>query len=263
MKKVLFSILIPLIVIVGIFFMLNKPVAVQAVSGLIPITGYAWSDNIGWIQFNPSFGGVNYATSSGQLSGYAWSDNIGWIKFNGLSADSGVGGTGPVASTSTGLISGWARACAGTISGDCSSMTSRTDGWDGWIKFDHGKTNPAKIDFVTGDFHGYAWGSDVVGWVSLNCKEGSSAGGSVCKTDGGTSDYKITINPGSLSSSSSSSGSGGSSSSSGGGGGSSSSSGGGGGGGGGGGSSSSSSGGGGGGASSSSNSKPNIKIIEI
>lgn len=68
-------------------------------------------------------------------------------------------------------------------------MTSRSDGWDGWIKFDTGKTNPVAIDYVTDDFHGYAWGADVVGWISFNCLEGSSTGESIC----GTSDYRVEV----------------------------------------------------------------------
>jgi hypothetical protein len=55
------------------------------------ITGWAWSDNIGWISLNCSntstCGTVNYGLSlNGSLiQGYAWSDSVGWIKFGGLS----------------------------------------------------------------------------------------------------------------------------------------------------------------------------------
>ena len=70
------------------------------------ITGWGWSDTIGWISFNCITDGSNCATSAygvtvtpGQelgsgnlnpairnadLSGYAWSPNIGWISFNFL-----------------------------------------------------------------------------------------------------------------------------------------------------------------------------------
>lgn len=41
---------------------------------------------------------------------------------------------------------------------------------------------------VTGDMHGYAW-SDTIGWISLNCAEGSSTGGSNCST----SNYKVSV----------------------------------------------------------------------
>ncbi|MEK7166658.1 MAG: hypothetical protein AAB874_07660, partial [Patescibacteria group bacterium] len=85
------------------------------------VIGYAWSSNIGWIKFNTGMSNsVKYDTVSGNLSGYAWSNNIGWIKFDGLSSYPS-GGTGTVAKaiTSTGAVEGWARACAGTQSGDC------------------------------------------------------------------------------------------------------------------------------------------------
>lgn len=172
----------------AILFFAVLPIVAKA--DIVNVKGWAWSDTIGWIQFDTGKSSLpTYNTATGALSGYAWSDNIGWIKFNGLSANNGVGGSSAKTDTSTGIISGWARACAGTSSGDCTSMVSRSDGWDGWIKFDTGRSNPVKIDLVTGDFHGYAWGSDVVGWISFNCMEGSSGAGSVC----GTSDYKVTI----------------------------------------------------------------------
>jgi len=181
---------------------INPVKIVKAASHQVPVKDYAWSDNIGWIQFNPSYGGVLYDTSTGQLSGYAWSDNIGWIKFNGLSASGGVGGTGakadsPGSLTST-TVSGWARACAGMTDINCTDMTSRTDGWDGWIKFNNtGISNPVTIDLTNGEFHGYAWGSDVVGWISFSCKEGKfdSFGNkvSICPGDGEevTSNYQV------------------------------------------------------------------------
>ncbi|MEI8130378.1 MAG: hypothetical protein WCG55_02640 [bacterium] len=41
-----------------------------------------------------------------------------------------------------------------------------------------------------GDLHGYAW-SSTVGWMSMNCAEGSATGGTVCST----SNYKVTLDP--------------------------------------------------------------------
>jgi len=163
-----------------------------------PLSGYAWSSNIGWISFNPSDGAtVALSTSSpcsttaACLTGYAWSPNIGWVEFGNLSGFPGSGGNVTV-NMSTGAVSGWARACAGTVSGDCSSMTSRADGWDGWIELSDSGSN-AKHPTVTGltgtatssqgislnpssgAFSGYAWGSNVVGWLSFS--GGSSSGG--------------------------------------------------------------------------------------
>ena len=38
---------------------------------------YAWSDQVGWINFNPINGGVDVSDIT--LTGSAWSDNHGWI----------------------------------------------------------------------------------------------------------------------------------------------------------------------------------------
>jgi len=155
------------------------------------LSGYAWSDNIGWISFNCQEGGpggsdicgtsdykvsVNFTT--GLFSGYAWSDNIGWVSFN--STDLAGCPSAPCEariSTTTGEVSGWARALA-------------HNGWDGWISLrgtlpDYG----VSLNSVTNEFHGYAWGSDVVGWISFNCQEGGPGGSDIC----GTSDYKVSL----------------------------------------------------------------------
>ncbi len=75
------------------------------------ITGYAWGDVVGWINLNPTNGGVSN-TINGILSGYAWSQNAGWINFaptnGGVSID-----------TTTGEFNG--------------NVWSQNDGW---IKFD-------------------------------------------------------------------------------------------------------------------------------
>jgi len=61
-------------------------------NGAGTLTGWAWSDSIGWISFSctnvsgeclTSNYGV-YIDSSGNFHGYAWNDSIGWISFNCL-----------------------------------------------------------------------------------------------------------------------------------------------------------------------------------
>jgi len=124
------------------------------------------------------------------MSGYAWSSNIGWIKFGGLSGFPGLGSDANV-NTATGAVTGWARACAGTVNGDCSSMTSRADGWDGWIELsDNGSPTPRHaspningtggVTYRSSDgaFIGFAWGGPVVGWVQFNGIGGGVNGGS-------------------------------------------------------------------------------------
>jgi len=54
------------------------------------LTGYAWGENIGWINLSPTNGGV-LNDGAGNLSGYAWGENIGWINFNGVKINPSTG----------------------------------------------------------------------------------------------------------------------------------------------------------------------------
>ncbi|MFH1259015.1 MAG: DUF4082 domain-containing protein [Elusimicrobiota bacterium] len=179
----------------------------QTVGMVGNVSGFAWSENIGWISFNssncdidgdglydgsplgcPASGSVNpYSVdidSDGYFYGYAWSENIGWISFN--RTDTGNppeapynGGSGPIATfdSVSEKVSGWARAL---VNGG---------GWDGWIKLgDDSGVWPAggqQVSIVASDeFMGWAWGDDVVGWLSFNCLNQG-----VC----GASDYKVIV----------------------------------------------------------------------
>lgn len=161
-----------------------------------PLYGWAWASpwvtgtvasgtsTIGWISFNsdnPTGHGGRHCVSkdsSGNLNGWAWSSNIGWIKFGGLSGFPASGSALGNAKITGSAVTGWARACAGTVKagdsttlpklkGDCSTMTSRPDGWDGWIELT-GVNHSVDYDTATGAITGHAWGSDVVGWVNFN-----------------------------------------------------------------------------------------------
>lgn len=203
----------------GVFSLFSKNNNVEAQTRQAPITrtpltGWGWSSNIGWISFssvNKGSGGGNYEVSllsTGALSGYAWSSNIGWIKFAGDGSH-----PNPTVDRTTGAVSGWARACAGTINGDCTGV-SRTDSWDGWIEL-AGANHPTvqslngtdtssqgvSFNVGTGKFSGYAWGSDVIGWVTFNPSIGTevtcapNCGGTVSTTLTGS----CVANPSSLS----------------------------------------------------------------
>ena len=154
------------------------------------LTGYAWSSNIGWVSFNCDNAGTCLTDNEykvklladGTLSGYAWSSNIGWIKFGGLSGFPGGSGTVAAnASLSGGAFHGWARAL------------SAGGGWDGWISLS-GKTISSPVNFSNAPISatyapgaqgtygvtaggnaltGYAWGSDVVGWLSFSTPNSS------------------------------------------------------------------------------------------
>ena len=158
----------------------------QVVAG--PLDGWLWSDNIGWISVNCINGGAmlnnicgtsqyTVVDSSGNLTGDAWSDNIGWIKFGGLTGfPSGNNTTNSNAKIdpTTGAFSGWVQALAGA---------GRADGWDGWISLG-GQTIDGSSAYnfgyagSTGIYNGWAWGSDVVGWI--NATSTSSSGHTSC-----------------------------------------------------------------------------------
>jgi PKD repeat protein len=122
------------------------------------VSGWAWSQNIGWI----SFRGPNYGVTLGpvvdgvrNLTGYAWSSNIGWISFNpaeliGCPSSPCNARVNPV----TGEISGWARVLA------------HGGGWDGWIRM-RGPGYGVSINFATREFSGWAWSNMVSGWISF------------------------------------------------------------------------------------------------
>lgn len=139
-----------------------SPLAHAQSTDLGCLAGYAWSDNIGWIDFTCSNVPVR---SDGKIEGYAWanpsddvagSNNIGWISFN--SADTAP--CGSAARISGTALSGWAKA-----------LSADGNGWDGCISLSgsspaYGVTVPGGTD-SSGGLAGYAWGSDVVGWIDF------------------------------------------------------------------------------------------------
>jgi len=181
------------------------------------VYGWAWSENIGWISFNcdnpeiaascsTSNYGVDIDLSTGNFSGYAWAGGgenadaslaatIGWIKFNpagpypavgpsysacldfpaSISTDEACNGVGDY------TVSGWARAYR-AIEPEGQTL----GGWDGWIKLkgiaQNGNPYGVSFNSATNEFQGWAWGSDVIGWISFNCLDRG-----VC----GVSDYKV------------------------------------------------------------------------
>jgi len=198
------------IVFTAFLFCLSLGFINTAEADTTKLTGWAYSSNIGWISFNSSDTGTsgNYAVQvststpndpSASMSGYAWS-SVGWIKFGGLKdfpdRSSEVVGNAKINFT-TGAVTGWARACTGTLDGVCNNMASRTDGWDGWIKLsdpdnainffpspDTNGTNGTSpngtsakgitlgIDITKteayGRLTGFSWGSNVLGWLGFS-----------------------------------------------------------------------------------------------
>ncbi len=163
----------------------------------------------------------NYAVSvsdsgSHTLSGFAWSENIGWIKFGDLSGC-------PAGSCDAEIISdggegwemtGWARACSVFESG-CSGAVKDVSGlelggWDGWISLNCENTGTcATSDYavrlskegnfasaINGTTGAFAWGDINLNWVNFTaagldgiCAYGAST--PVCSSDLTTSSYTV------------------------------------------------------------------------
>lgn len=151
------------------------------------VSGWAWSDNIGWISFNNTTDGssynygVNIDLSTGLFSGYAWSDNVGWITFNETELTGCPSGSCRAElNFSTNEVSGWAR------------TVNTGDGWDGWISL-RGVAQDLSpygvfLNSSTNELEYWAW-SDDFGWISFNCIEDGEDG--TCAT----SDYKVIYSP--------------------------------------------------------------------
>lgn len=143
--------------LIALAFSLTNYPGVEAQESAGSLSGYAWSDNIGWISWEGGDYGIT-VSPSGVLSGYAWSDNIGWISAN--SSDLAGCPSSPCSAyfNDDGELQGWLRAIAGG--------TAQSGGWDGFISLAGSGYGPERQS--DGSFAGYAWGSDVVGWLSFN-----------------------------------------------------------------------------------------------
>jgi len=82
-------------IIILIDFLVLFPIFTVLAAG--NTTGYAWSENGGWINFGCD--GCSATVSSSTITGYAWCQNYGWI--NLAPTNSGV-------TNSSGTLSGYA-----------------------------------------------------------------------------------------------------------------------------------------------------------
>jgi hypothetical protein len=120
------------------------------------LSGYAWSSNVGWIHLQgTTTAGVAYGvtvSSSGALSGYGYSSNVGWLSFNPNSC-----GAAPTYSN-------------GTFSGYADFISAPQDEWNGCVHLSGTATNGTSTYGITGTsaLTGYAWGSNVVGWIDFS-----------------------------------------------------------------------------------------------
>ncbi len=175
---------IKLLLVPALLFFLVSPFAAHAAS-TDNLTGYAWSSNIGWVSFNctndNSCGTNSYGVTvaaDGTMSGYAWSPNVGWISFNSADTTGCPSGTCQATFTkSSGQVTGWARAVAGT-----DTNPADTGGWGGWISLSGTNYNVSSSGCKWG---GYAWGggpdssTGVIGWLHFSGTGYSVTGTSV------------------------------------------------------------------------------------
>lgn len=143
---------------------------------------------VGYISMNSTNlgGSTNYGVSvpsNGPVSGYAWSENLGYIDFAPAAPYPGAPSNSV---TRTGnSLSGWAR----FEEIEKAAKTGNSGGWQGWIKMSgtgqNGTPYGVTIDPTTGKLSGYAW-SEELGAISFDSNGGS--GGS-----GGLTGYGATI----------------------------------------------------------------------
>lgn len=137
------------------------------------VSGYAWSDDDGWMSFSCSNDlscnsveyGVDIDPVTGLFSGYAWSDNSGWISFEQSDLIGCPSGTcearvtGGFIGTFPKTVTGWGRA-----------LSLETEAGGGWISLSGtaGDGSPYGVSLAAdGKFSGYAWESDLIGWISF------------------------------------------------------------------------------------------------
>jgi len=160
--------------------------------------------------------GVYLDLSTYELSGYAWSEHIGWITL-----EKSIAGPPPKApydgaetymakmNMNAGTLEGWGRAVSCGNYTNYNPTTGTYDAWNdtgecdddkqwGWIKLS-GTSSDDSIYNVSkagaNEFSGFAWGDKALGWISFsskNCDDNgllasaSSAGFINCGGDGAT-----------------------------------------------------------------------------
>ena len=107
---------------------------------------YSWGENIGWMNWKPSYGGTDYGVTvyNECLTGYIWAENAGWTKVGDTSCAGGD-------CCQTGTIKGYEN--------DSNGADNDGDG----VADDWGVNNNG-----SGNLSGYAWGENV-GWISFSC----------------------------------------------------------------------------------------------
>ncbi|MBX4198874.1 hypothetical protein KW800_01195 [Candidatus Parcubacteria bacterium] len=145
MKRLLTAGIALAVVLVGLSMVLFAS-PTRALAAAIDLSGYAWSENVGWISFKGPTYGVTLSNTTGLFSGHAWSENIGWISFQ--QADGTSCGGGALMNLATGAVSGWAKVLS---TGACVHLA--------------GTGYAVAYTSATSRFSGYAWSDTDVGWI--------------------------------------------------------------------------------------------------
>jgi len=123
------------------------------------------STGLGWISTQGNLYGLSIPSNDGPVNGYAWSENIGWIDFQ----PPGPYPTNPSYSAKRegNKLTGWAR----ILSIKEAAKNDNSGGWQGWIKLSGTAQNSSPygvdVDPATGKLSGYAW-SDELGWIRFD-----------------------------------------------------------------------------------------------
>ncbi len=162
-----------LAVTVGVCIVLTSAIGISWAESIDPKdddSQYAWSENVGWLNAEPSGdGGPGVQVSDTSLFGWMWSENIGWVSMS-CENTSSCGTTGySVTNSGSGILEGYAWSeNTGWISFACENTASCGVA-------DYG----VEIDPLSGDFSGRAWGENI-GWITF--------------ASAGANPYKVTAN---------------------------------------------------------------------
>jgi hypothetical protein len=119
-----------------------------------PASGFAWNDNVGWINFGGESSNEEGRVyiSRNKLYGYAWGENIGWISLNCENDGNCTNSYGVTQNNGNGTLTG--KAWGENI---------------GWIDFapTGGGVTLTKECSGVNTLSGYAWGENI-GWISFS-----------------------------------------------------------------------------------------------
>lgn len=154
---------------------LLSSVAVGQPSEISNADRFCWSENAGWINWNPVGIGASdkVEIELTYISGFIWSENLGWVNLGRTPDDN------TTYDNVNGLDCGVNIASDGTLSGYAWSENA------GWINFDTAAaigSDYARLDRDYLRFRGYVWAENF-GWINLDDDEHYVAITLGCKAD--------------------------------------------------------------------------------